>query len=92
MHIFLLLHLKVSLEDQCSLFKLNCQKIPKLIKSLLGGPLICYVANGNHGNIIGNHIKHRFHHHKVDLDSVSLRSYCTDFLVFLYVNKSYFTG
>ena len=45
------------------------------------------------------HVKHRFYHHKVDIDPAicnrfagNLRNYCADLLEFLFVNKSYFRG
>ena len=42
---------------------------------------------------VGNHEKSLLQSlPKVDLDRANLRNYCTDFLEFLYVNKSYFGG
>ena len=40
--------------------------------------------------MIGNHVKHRFHPHKVDLDPANLKNFFTDRFEFLHANKSYF--
>ena len=37
-----LLYLRMSLEDLYFISKLNSQKMPELIKSLLGNPLVCF--------------------------------------------------
>ena len=68
--------------------KVNCRKIPKLIKPLVGNTIVCYVAIGNGWK---PWIKYRFHHHKIDLDLANLRNYCTNLFEFLYGNKSYFS-
>ena len=40
---------------------------------------------------VRNHVKHRFHPHKDNLNAEYLKNYCID-LEFLYVNNSYFDG
>ena len=40
--------------------------------------------------MVGKHVKHRFHHHKVDLDTANLKYYYIQVRQFLFDDISYF--